>query len=190
VRNTLTGDAKIASLLSLHRRTNQKNMHYTTEEKPMRLLLTGCMLWLAAGAAAGQMMECINANGAKTYAQFCPPGTVKENKLMKSGVGMGPASGSSAPAPAKSLAERDAEFKKRALERQEAEKKAEKAQADAQESERNCLDARSQLRALQDGQRIVRTDPKTGERIVLEDQDRPAEIAGAQKAADAWCNKK
>jgi hypothetical protein len=156
----------------------------------MRQILTGCVLFLAAGTAAAQVMECFDAKGAKTIAQFCPPGTVKENRLMKGGAGPGPAAGSNAPAPAKSFAERDAEFKKRALERQEAEKKGEKAQADAKEAERNCLDARSQLRALQDGQRIARTDPKTGERIVLEDQDRPGEIAAAQKAVDGWCNKK
>jgi hypothetical protein len=186
----LTSGAKIASLLSSHQRSDEANARYITEEKPMRQILTGCVLLLAAGAAPGQMMECIDAKGAKTFANFCPPGTVKENKLMKSGAGPAPATGSSAPAPAKSLAERDADFKKRALERQEAEKKAEKSQTDTQEAERNCLDARSQLRALQDGQRIARTDPKTGERIVLEDKDRPNEIASAQKSVDAWCNKK
>ena len=156
----------------------------------MKQLLTGCVLLMAAGSAAAQVMECFDVKGTKTIAQFCPPGTVRENKLMKGGAGPGPASGSTSAAPAKSLAERDADFKKRALERQEAEKKEEKAQADAKESERNCLDARAQLRALQDGQRIARTDPKTGERTVLEDKDRPAEIAAAQKSVDSWCNKK
>ena len=152
----------------------------------MRQVLIGCVLLLIAGTAAAQVMECYDAKGTKSIAQFCPPGTVKENKLMKGGAGPGPTTG----AGEKSLAERDVEFKKRALERQESEKKAEKAQADSKESERNCLDARSQLRALQEGQRITRTDPRSGERIVLEDKDRPAEIASAQKAVDGWCNKK
>jgi hypothetical protein len=156
----------------------------------MRRMLTGCVLMLVAGAVAGQVMECIDAKGNKTIAQFCPPGTVKENKLMKGGASAGPAGGSSTATPAKSLAERDAEFKKRALERQDAEKKSEKEQSDAKDTERACLDARAQLRALQEGQRISRADPKTGERIVLEDKDRPGEIAAAQKAADQWCNKK
>ena len=60
----------------------------------------------------------------------------------------------------------------------------------SKDAERNCFDARSQLRALQDGQRISRTDPRTGERIVLDDKDRPAEIATAQKNVDNWCNRK
>jgi hypothetical protein len=156
----------------------------------MRQILTGVALLLAAGAAAGQVMECFDAKGVKTIAQFCPPGTVRENKMMKGGAGPGPTSGAGSAAAPKSMAERDADFKKRALEREEAEKKDAKTQADTKESERNCLDARSQLRALQDGQRIARTDPKTGERIVLEDKDRPGEIAAAQKSVDSWCTKK
>jgi hypothetical protein len=42
---------------------------------------------------------------------------------------------------------------------------------------------------LQDGSRISRTDPNTGERIVLEEKDRPAEMANAQKSVDTWCKK-
>jgi hypothetical protein len=166
----------------------------------MKRLLTGCALLLTAGAAGAQVMECYDAKGTKTIAQFCPSGTVKENKLMKGGAGPGPATApstpaapagtASAPAKGKTLAEQDAEFKKRTLERQDAEKKSEKEKSDAKDVERNCLDARSQLRALQDGQRISRTDPKTGERTVLEDKDRAAEIATAQRSADQWCNKK
>jgi hypothetical protein len=40
---------------------------------------------------------------------------------------------------------------------------------------------------LQDGIRISRTDPNTGERSFLEDNDRPAEIEKAQKAVATWC---
>ena len=100
-----------------------------------------------------------------------------------------PGSGASAPA-TKSLAERDADFRKRNLERQEGETKSGKEQADAKEAQRNCEDSRSQLKALQEGHRIARTDPKTGEIAFLEDAKRPAEIASAQKAVDSWCNKK
>jgi hypothetical protein len=160
----------------------------------MRKMLTGCALLLLSGIAAAQVMECFDAKGNKTVAQFCPPGTVKENRMMKGGTGAAPApapaaDGKAAPGP-KSMAERDADFKKRALERDETEKKDAKAQADAKETERSCLEARGQLKALQDGQRISRNDPKTGERIVLQDSERPAEIAAAQKSVDQWCNKK
>ena len=156
----------------------------------MRKILTGCVLLLAASGATAQILECVDAKGNKSVAQFCPPGTVKENKLMKGGAGPGPTAAPGTAAPAKSVSDRDAEFKKRTQDRQEAEAKAAKEKSDSRESEKNCLDARAQLRALQDGQRIARTDPKTGERVVLEDNDRPAEIAAAQKSVDQWCNKK
>src|ERR1035437_4322401 len=101
----------------------------------MKRLLTGCAAMLVAGAAAGQILECVDAKGNKEYAQTCPPGTVKETKLMKSGTGTS-SPGTGAPT-AKPLAERDAEFRKRNMERQEAEAKAEKAKAQSNEAERN-----------------------------------------------------
>jgi hypothetical protein len=156
----------------------------------MRQVLTGCVALLLAGTAAGQIMECIDAKGNKTITQFCPPGTVKETQLMRSGAGAS-SGGSAAPAAAtKSIAEREAEFRKRPLERQEAEAKADKEKNEARDTERNCNDARAQLRAMQDGGRVARTNPDTGERTFIDDKDRPAEIANAQKAVDNWCKKK
>jgi hypothetical protein len=154
----------------------------------MKRLLLSCVTMLLACQATAQILECVDAKGKKEYAQICPPGTVKETKLMKGG---GAASGAgTAPVPAtKSLSERDAEFRKRNLDRQETEAKAEKEKGDSKEAERHCNDARAQLRQLQDGIRIARTDPNTGERSYLEDKDRPAEIASAQKAVDSWCKK-
>jgi len=91
---------------------------------------------LLAGQATAQILECVDAKGKKEYAQICPPGTVKATKLMKGG---GAASGAgTAPVPAaKSLAERDAEFRKRNLERQETEAKAEKEKAESKDAERH-----------------------------------------------------
>ena len=156
----------------------------------MKRLLTGCAAMLMAGVAAGQIMECVDAKGNKDYARVCPPGTVKENQLMKGGTGASKSGAGSAAPASKSLAERDAEFKKRDLERQEAEAKGAKEAAEAKDRERNCNDARSQLRTLQEGQRIMRTNPNTGERVFLDDKDRPGEIANAQKAVDSWCARK
>ena len=150
----------------------------------MKRLLAVAATLLLAHAASAQIVECIDAKGGKTMAQFCPPGTVKENRINKSGTGA-----SAAPAAGKSLAEQDAAFKKRQTERQESEAKAEKEKADSANNERNCNEARAQLRQLQDGQRISRVDPKTGERSFLEDKDRPGEIANAQKAVESWCKK-
>ncbi len=157
----------------------------------MKRLVTLCAAMLLTSTAAGQIFECVDAKGRKEFAQSCPPGTVKETKLLSSGAGAaasGAASSSAAPA-TKTLTERDADFRKRARERQENELKAEKEKADAKVAERNCIDARGQLKQLQDGSRIGVTDPNTGERGFLEDKDRPAEIGRAQKAVDVWCKR-
>jgi hypothetical protein len=137
-----------------------------------------------AGTAAAQILECIDAKGNRTIAQFCPPGTVKETKLMKSGAGGTPAAGSQG---AKTTAEKEVEFRKRELERKESEAKGEKERADAKVAEQNCFDARGQMRQLEEGGRIMRANPATGERTYLSDEDRPAEIAKARKAIESWC---
>ena len=87
------------------------------------------------------------------------------------------------------VTEQDAAFKKRAAERQEADTKAEKERGDAKTAERNCNDARAQLKQLQEGMRISKIDPTTGDRTFLEDKDRPGETANAQKSVDSWCKK-
>jgi uncharacterized protein YaiL (DUF2058 family) len=152
----------------------------------MNRYLIGCLstLWVASSAA--QVMECVDAKGRKEFAQTCPPGTVKETKRAA------PASGGTGNTgtASKSLAEQDADFRKRALARQEAEAKAEKEKTETKDASRNCNDARAQLKQLQDGSRIAKTDPNTGERSFLQDKERPAEITSAQKAVDGWCNNK
>lgn len=153
----------------------------------VKRILMGCAAILASHAAIAQVMECIDAKGSKTIAQFCPPGTVKENQLQKGGTS---ASGSGGATSGKSLAERDAEFKKRSIERQDAAAKAEKEKSANMDAERNCDSSRAQLRQLQDGLRISKIDPNTGERSFLDDKDRAAEIERAQKAVDNWCNKR
>jgi hypothetical protein len=165
------------------------NLAHAEKDQPtMKRLLTAIAALLVAHSASAQIVECVDAKGAKTLAQFCPPGTVKE--IKRAGGGTSGSAPSAAPAtPGKSLAEQDAAFKKRSLERQEAEAKGEKEKAESKAAERNCSDARGQLKQLQEGMRVSKIDPNTGERLFLEDKDRPAEIANAQKAVDGWCKK-
>ena len=154
----------------------------------MQRLLISCAAMLIAGTAFGQIFECVDAKGNKEYTQVCPPGSVKENKLMKGGGGASTPPASAVPA--KSLVDQEAQYKKRTMERQEAEAKSTKEKAEAKEAERNCSEARAQYRALQDGQRISRTDPATSERSYLGDQERHTEMANTQRSVDTWCNKK
>ena len=142
------------------------------------------VMLLAATAAEAQLMKCVGRDGRVEYANSCPPGTKEQPTGIKS---TAPAPESSAATPQKSLAERDAEFRKRQMEKQEAEAKDTKKTAEDAQRKRACDDARAYLKTLQAGNRVVKYDPKTGERIFLEDADYKSETAAAQRSIDANC---
>lgn len=132
-------------------------------------------------AAHAQIMKCVGANGRVEFAAACPPGT----KAQDTGIRNAPAA---APAgPQKSLAERDADFRKRTTEQQEAAKKSEEKAQQTADQKQNCEAAKSYLSSLQSGNRIGKTDPATGERVFMEDNERATEMARAQRAADSSC---
>lgn len=152
-------------------------------------LLAGAVSALAANAGWAQIVECIDARGVKEYARFCPPGTVQERQRGK------PAENDNEPVPTpaapatapKSIETQDVEFKKRMLERQEAEAKAAQDKAQAEAAERNCAEARAQLQAVLEGQRMSRFDPATGERVLFGEQELADEAARQRKAVAQWC---
>jgi hypothetical protein len=101
-----------------------------------------------------------------------------------------PAAAASGVSPAASAApsalEREVQARKRAAEQEQAAKaKAEEQRLSAQRQE-NCRNARSQQMALESGQRIARTNEK-GEREVLDDQARAAELRRAREAIASEC---
>lgn len=143
--------------------------------------LLACVLTASATVATAQVFECTNAAGAKEYSRYCPPGTVQQRQITKSEPG---ADAGGAP---KSIETQGAEFKLRALERQEAEQKAAQELAKAEEFERNCIEARTGLQAVQDGQRLQRFDPATGERLNYTDEERAEAAERQRKAIVQWC---
>lgn len=144
-------------------------------------MIVALLVMLAPGLAAAQVNKCVDASGKVVgYGSECPPGARPEKMDIRSA----PPSG--APAQ-KSAAERDADFRKRQIERKEAEAKAEKKAADSAEQKRACSDAQSYLKGLQEKQRIPRIDPKTGERTYLQDAEYPKEIARAQQIIASNC---
>jgi len=90
------------------------------------------------------------------------------------------------PSKPKTIAEKEVEFRQRRAATAEAEAKAEKERQQADERARNCEQARGQLTALQSGQRLARYNSK-GERELLDDAGRRAEIERTQKYLDATC---
>ena len=144
------------------------------------------LVLLAPVAAQGQLLKCIGKDGRVEYATQCPPGTQEQQTGIKS-TREGPSSSGAASPQQKSIAEREADFRKRQMEAQDARQKDEKKTAEDQERRASCEQAQTYLKSLQVGNRIARIDPKTGERVFLEDSNRPAEVARAQRAVDSNC---
>jgi hypothetical protein len=147
----------------------------------MRIALVAIALYALPAATHAQIMKCIGPGGRVEFASTCPPGTKAENTGIRNAPSAAPSS------PQKSLTERDADFRKRQTEQQEAAKKAEEKKQEDIDRRQNCEAAQSYLRSLQSGNRIGKLDPKTGERVFLEDSEREAETARAQRAVDTNC---
>ena len=145
-----------------------------------------CVAGLVAGVASAQVYECTDAKGARGYAHFCPPGTVQSREIVKERSVTDEPRGTAREAP-KSLDVQNVEFKKREIERKEAEAKAVQTKAEAEEAERNCNGARGQLKAVEDGQMMSRTDPVTGERVFFSDAERVEDMERQRKAIAGWC---
>lgn len=140
-------------------------------------------LMLFSITAHGQLLKCIGKDGKVEYANRCPPGTRQEATGIKGSA----AAPSGSEAAQKSIAEQEAEFRKRQTEKQEAEALAAKKAAEAAQRQRACNDARAYLKSLQARNRIARTNPDTGEQVLLDEAGYASEIAVAQASIDANC---
>ncbi|MBZ0094797.1 MAG: DUF4124 domain-containing protein [Sulfuricella sp.] len=153
----------------------------------MRQLLTiVSMLALATIAQAG-VTRWVDAEGKVHYSDQPPPPTAKSQKTLD--LKASPALPIAAPdskGGEKSLAEKDLESRKRRVQAEETAAKQARDQEEAKSRKANCEQARNQLQALQEGQRIAKFDEK-GERVFLEDSDRAQAIEAAKKTVDSWC---
>jgi hypothetical protein len=88
--------------------------------------------------------------------------------------------------PARSAAEQEMDFRKRRLEREQAERKASEAQAATQRAAAVCSDARTQVRTLESGLRMARVNER-GEREVVDEASRAAQLEAARRAIREHC---
>ena len=162
------------------------------------VIIAALSLAAAAIGAQAQIMKCVGKDGKIEFASSCPSGT----KQLDTGVGSKPAAGA-APAPAaksdgkdgdkdksaapKSLADRDAEFRKRQAEQKAAETKAAQKTTETEDQQRACRSAQANLQALKNRQRMFSTDPRTGERVVFEEADYQRETAITERLAAENC---
>ena len=146
-----------------------------------------------AGAAAAQQYKWVDKDGRVRYGDVPPPGVKATPLRAPAGPAAPPASakgaakdGKGAPSGPLSPAQQEAEFRKRQAEAEKARDKEAKSAEEARGRQENCRIAQANLRQLESGERIARTDAK-GERYFLEDEQRSAEIGRARKAVSYWC---
>jgi hypothetical protein len=155
-------------------------------------LLAGLLFAVASVSAHAQIMKCVGKDGKIEFASSCPAGT----KQQDTGVGNKPAA---APAPAaksdakeapagpKSLADRDAEFRKRQADQKAAETKAAQKATDDEDRQRACRSAQANLTSLKSRQRMFTVDPRTGERVMFEEADYQRELSVTERLAAENC---
>jgi hypothetical protein len=168
--------------------------------KVTQLVIAGLCFAAATFGAQAQIMKCVGKDGKIEFASSCPSGT----KQQDTGVGNKPAA---APAPAaksdakpdgkeaakakpdapKSLADRDAEYRKRQAEQKAADTKAAQTATDNEDRQRACRAAQNNLAAIKNRQRMFTTDPKTGERVMYEEADYQREAAITERLAAENC---
>jgi hypothetical protein len=73
------------------------------------------------------------------------------------------------------------------IEQQEAAQKDSRKAAELARSERTARPRKAYLKSIEGGNRLSRTDPKTGERVFLEDAERAAEATRARTRISQSC---
>ena len=154
-------------------------------------LIPALAMIIASASASAQINKCLDPSGKVAgYGHECPAGTRSEASGIKAAPPPAPAApggAANSAAQPKSIAERDADFRKRQREKQEAEAKTGKSSAEAEQRKLACAESQAYLKSLQSGNRIQRTDPKTGERVYLADSEYTAETAKTQQAVQSRC---
>jgi hypothetical protein len=166
-----------------------------------RNLINGLLLamiggaWLVSTPAGAQTYKWTDADGKIHYSDQPPPANAKEQTTVKPRKPSAPAPSASpsasekgaAAAKPKTYVEQEAEFRKRQVETAEREAADKKKAAEAAEKKQNCEQARGQLKTLESGGRITRTNAQ-GEREYLNDAEIAQEIERGKKSVDSWCN--
>ncbi|MDP2695380.1 MAG: DUF4124 domain-containing protein [Gallionella sp.] len=149
------------------------------------------LLMLASTTAFAALSKWVDADGKVHYSDQPPPANVKAKTLRVTPEATAPVSASgvaaaSAPVAPKTIAEREAELKKAQQAKKEAADKAAQEQARIDAEKADCAAAQQNLRALQEGMRMVEIDAK-GERSYLDDEQRRQRIEKAQQEIKAYC---
>ncbi len=147
---------------------------------PVCLLLFG----LLSFNAHSEVKRWVDDNNQVHYSDQPPPANTKVTPLITTAK---PATAASAVSAPKSLAERDAEYKKAKKAKEDAAQKTARQQEETQARQKFCADTRANLKILEDSPRIMDYDVN-GERSFLNDAARQQRIEEARKSISTTCN--
>jgi hypothetical protein len=183
-------------------------MHNPEIPAALRALRAGTLvLLLGIASAAPAQWAWRDEHGTTVYSDEPPPLNVKATDILRRPLPPPPPDSSeaqaqspsnaatpqaAAPAPppaarAPTMAEREQEFRKRQKERADSEKKVADAQAEAAQKAEDCERARGYMKSLDDGVRLVRTNPD-GSREPIDETQREAEAQRAREIIQTRCN--
>jgi uncharacterized protein DUF4124 len=126
----------------------------------------------------------VDENGRTQYSDHPPPQGVKFEQIG-GGTATAPAP-PAANAPASNLSTQELEFRKRQIEAAEKAKKEEEDEKAAKAKQQNCDLARSRLKTMEDGGRILKPNA-AGEREYMGDEEIETEKIKAQKSVAEIC---
>ena len=150
--------------------------------------LAAAAVVLAAAAAhlpAAAQYVWLDDKGTKQYSDMPPPASVPASRILKQpGKWSPPAASPTGDKPAAtggmSIAEQNADFKKRQAERAEKEAKSAEEAQQAADKAKSCERARNYQRVLDSGERITQPD-KSGERSFMTDEQRAQELRDVKR---------
>ncbi len=152
-------------------------------KSPIQFFIAIAIL-LATATVAAQVYKWVDKDGKVQYTDTPPPANASKAEAKK--VETGSAATSSSPAPAKSLQDRAKDYDKRRTEAADATKKSEEARKKDEAVAENCKAARAELRDLESGRPIRRTNEK-GEITVMSEAERDAELSKVRALAAESC---
>lgn len=150
----------------------------------MKRYLPVCLLLLSFSAHSA-LHKWVDADGNVHYSDETPPANVKAQRLKAQSAPAAATSSSGVPA-TKTVAEREAEYKKAQKAKQEAEQKSAMQQEEILAKQKNCEAAQQNLNALETGAPMVTYNAK-GERSFLDDNTRKQRIEAARKTISTDC---
>ena len=130
-------------------------------------------------AAQGQIYQWQDERNRTVISDRPPTGQVRQQRTVEAAAPPSTEAG-------KTLADRDMEFRKRQKESRDAAEKGEADRRASAQRQENCEVARTELRALESGDRLQRYDSK-GERYVVDDAQRQQQIARVRQIIETDC---